>query len=106
MTELSERTHHLDAMSTALWKARCGFTEKGGLDGDKETYLALVTSVAQELHNLAMVCTGHDYLDSYAESMADDAALCFRLASEEAEERRSSHGRMLNRADALYDARV
>jgi hypothetical protein len=28
------------------------------------------------------------------------------MASEEAEERRSSHGRMLNRADALYDARV
>jgi hypothetical protein len=83
MSELSDRTYHLDKISTALWQARNGFTEKGGLEGDRETFLALVKATTRELNNIAMVCTGKDYLDSLEESASDDAALCFKLAIED-----------------------
>lgn len=90
MTELSDRTYHLDKISTALWKARQGFQSKDGLEGDRETFLALVKAAAHELNNLAMVCTGHDYLDSYEETMSDDAALCFKLAIEGRDDERDN----------------
>lgn len=88
MTELSDRTYHLDKISTALWQARQGFLTKAGLEGDSETAIALIKAAAHELNNLVAVCTGHDYLDSYEEAMSDDAALCFQLAIEERDKNR------------------
>jgi hypothetical protein len=117
MSFMSNREYSLMEISAALFRAKQGFLNCYELEDEQKVVKALVIDTLRAIRSLVDTCTEDyldaksiSYLDGIENAVNDDVDRQFFDATtrrdDDLEEGRSDHGRMLNRADALYDARV